>query len=168
VYAIASLLVKNGFAKLLGALINSKHGSQLQSESSASSASADPLLIVAVKRQLPNKDVVRLLVEKAQVDLNSRSRIGEEAYAAMDAPGFRYDVDVTQPRLNTALHECAKGFSWWQVRHCLPCLLSPGADPNLENEAGVTPHQMTQADYKETFMDDAEKLLDSPSPRSLA
>jgi hypothetical protein len=125
-------------------------------------------LIVAVKKQLPNKDVMRLLVKKAQVDLNSRSRIGEEAYAAVDAPGVCYDVDVTQPRLNTALHECAKGFNWWQVRHCLPYLLSYGADPNLENEAGVTPHQMTQADYKETFMDDAEELLDSTSLRSLA
>jgi hypothetical protein len=122
VYTIVGLLVKNGFAKLLGALINSKHGSQLRSETSASSTSADPLLIVAVKRQLPNKDVMRLLVEKAQVDLNSRSRIGEEAYAAVDAPGVRYDVDVTQPRLNTALYECAKGFNWWQVRHCLPYL----------------------------------------------
>ncbi|KAI8933457.1 hypothetical protein NX059_010071 [Plenodomus lindquistii] len=160
VHDIASLLAKNGFATLLEVLIDSKHGTQLRSENRTSSTSADPLLIVAVKRQLPNMDVVRLLVEKCQVDLNCRSRTGEDAYADVDAPGVCYDIDVTQPGLNTAIHECAKGFNWWQVKYCLPYLLSHGADSSLKNEAGFTPYQITQADYKETFMDDAERILE--------
>jgi hypothetical protein len=120
-------------------------------------------VIVAVKRQLPNMDNVRLLVERARVDINARSRTGEEAYSDVDAVGVCYNVDDKQPGLNTALHECAKGFNWWQVRHYLPYLLSHSVDPNMENEAGLTPYQITQADYKGTFMDDAEKLLRSTS-----
>lgn len=159
VFDIARLLVKNGFAKLLGVLLDSKYGAQVCAEASTSSSSADPLLIIAVKRQLPNIDVVRLLVERAQVDLNARSRTGEEAYADIDAPGVCYNHDVAEPGLNTALHECAKGFNWWQVKWCLPYLLHYGSDPHLENEAGETPYQLTQAEYKETFMDDAARLL---------
>jgi hypothetical protein len=166
VYNIARLLVKNGFAKLLRTLMDSKHGFQLRSGPSASPTSGDPLLIVTVKRQLPNMVVVRLLIERLQVDINYRSRTGEEAYAYVDAPGVCYDFDVSQPGLNTALHECAKGFNWWQVKCCLPYLLSRGADVNLENEAGLTPWQITQADYQETFMEDAEKLLRSTSQNS--
>jgi hypothetical protein len=161
VYDIARLLAKNGFAKLLESLVNSKHGALLRSQVDLCSTSADPLLIVAIKRQLPNMDVVRLLVEGADVDLNCRSRTGEGAHTDVDAPGVCYDVDVKQPGLNTSLHECAKGFNWWQVKYCLPYLLSHGADPSLENEAGLTPYQITQADYKETFMEDAEKFLRS-------
>ncbi|KAH6399837.1 hypothetical protein HBI60_081110 [Parastagonospora nodorum] len=166
VYDIARLLVRHGFAKLLRTIIDSKHGSQLRSEPSASPTSGDPLLIVAVKRQLPNMDVVRLLIEKLQVDINCRSRTGEEAYADVDAPGVCYDFDVRQPGLNTALYECAKGFNWWQVKCCLPYLLSRGADVNLENEAGLAPWQITQADYQETFMEDSEKLVRSTSQKS--
>lgn len=165
VYDIAKLFAKNGFAKLLGALLDSKYGTQLRSESSASSTPVDPLLIVAVKRQLPNMDVVRLLVEKAHVDLNARSRTGDEAYEDVDAPGVCYEIDVRQPGLNTVLHECAKGFNWWQVKYCLPYLLYNGADPQLENEACDTPYQLTQAVYKETFMDDAAKLLEFTSSK---
>jgi hypothetical protein len=65
VYDIVRLLAKNCFARLLKTLINSKHGIQLQSETSALSTSSDPLLVVGVKRQLPNTNVVRLLVERA-------------------------------------------------------------------------------------------------------
>jgi hypothetical protein len=156
---IARPLAGNGFAKLLETLIHSKYGDQIRSEINGPSTSADPLLIVAVKRQLPNMDVVRLLVEKAQMDINCISRTGEEAYEDVDGPGILYDFDVTQPGRNTALHECAKGYNWWQLKYCLPYLLSHGADTQLKNESGATAYELTQANYKETFMHDAARLL---------
>lgn len=156
---IARLLAKHGFANLLEVLIDSKYGEQLQSDASGPGTSVDPILLVAVKRQLPNMEVVRLLVEKAGLNINAVSRTGEEAYADVDGPGVCYYIDVIQPGQNTALHECAKGFNWWQVRECLPYLLSHGADPGLRNEAGATPSEITQSEYKETFMDDAARLL---------
>lgn len=70
VYDIVRLLAKHGFAKLLDTLIDSRHGIQLRSGTSTSSKSGDPLLIIAIKRQLPKMDVVCLLVEKLQVDIN--------------------------------------------------------------------------------------------------
>jgi hypothetical protein len=156
---IARLLASNGFAKLLETLIHSKYGDQIRSEINGPSTSADPLLIVAVKRQLPNMDVVHLLVEEAQMDINCISRTGEEAYEDVDGPGILYDFDIRQPGLNTALHECAKGYNWWQAKYCLPYLLSHGADTQLKNESGHTAYDITQADYKETFMDDTTRLL---------
>lgn len=105
---------------------------------------------------------VRLLVEKVQVDINARSRTEEETYEDPDLRGF----DCHEPGLDTALHLCAKGFNWWQVRYCLPYLLHHGAGPYIKNEAGATPYEITQADYKQTFMDDAAKLLEFTSRKS--
>jgi len=161
VYDIAKLLAKNGFARLLKTIIYHKHGFRIRLGPSPSSDPIDPLLIVAVQRKLPNIHVVRLLVEKGRVDVNSRSRTMDEVREDLEGPGDYWGDDLHQPGLNTALHECAKGFNWWQVAECLPYLLSRGADVNLENEAGLTPYRVTQADYQETFMDDARKLLES-------
>lgn len=81
----------------------------------------------------------------------------------MNVSGLCYEIDVRQPGLNTTLHECTKGFNWWQVKCCLPYLLAHGADVNLENEAGLTPYRVTRRGCGETFMEGAEKLLRATS-----
>lgn len=156
---IARLLARCGFAHLLETLINSKYGREVAADISGPSTSADPILVVAARRELPNMDVIRLLVEKGRVDVNAKSRTGEEAFADIDRPGMVFEDDAVQPGLNTALHEFSKGFHWWHVEQGIPYLLSLGADVEQRNEAGQTPLELADNMPKETFTEEASKAL---------
>lgn len=75
----------------------------------------EPFLLVAVKRELPNMDTVRLLVEKFAVDVN------ELHYTYPH--GDDYDSDNDDDRVTSkgfALHFIARGNSWWHVHQALP------------------------------------------------
>ncbi|KAJ4327890.1 hypothetical protein N0V84_001701 [Fusarium piperis] len=84
----------------------------------------EPFIIEAVRRQLPNMDVVRLLVEKFRVDVN------EMPYPPVLARGIAK---------SSALHLVAFGRAWWHVHQALPYLLEAGADINIRNSDGQTP-----------------------------
>ncbi|KAH7011276.1 putative ankyrin repeat protein [Ilyonectria destructans] len=74
-----------------------------------------PFLLEAVKRELPNMDVVRLLVE-------------------------RFGVPIHEPTLGySALHYVAQGKSWWHAHQALPYLLKAGADVQIRDGLGRTP-----------------------------
>ncbi|KAK8061578.1 ankyrin 2-3/unc44 [Apiospora phragmitis] len=115
--SVARLLAQHGFARLLEILIGSEYGSKIASIDSGetSSTSADPIFLVAARRELPNMEVIRLLVEKVKVNVNAKSRTGGEMSAA-NFYGLSLDEDdAVQTGLNTALHELAKGLHWWHV-----------------------------------------------------
>ncbi|RSM12008.1 hypothetical protein CDV31_006458 [Fusarium ambrosium] len=84
----------------------------------------EPFIMEAVRRQLPNMDVVRLLVEKFGVDVN------EMSYPPVSAR----DIEKS-----SALHLVAFGRAWWHVHQALPYLLKAGADINIRNSNGQTP-----------------------------
>ncbi|KAI8711761.1 NACHT domain-containing protein [Fusarium sp. LHS14.1] len=86
--------------------------------------SLEPFIKEAVRRQLPNMDVVQLLVEKFGVDVN------EMSYPPVSAR----DVEKS-----SALHLVAFGRAWWHVHQALPYLLKSGADINIRNSNGQTP-----------------------------
>ena len=78
-----------------------------------------PYLLTAVQSQLPNLEVIKLLVEKFAADVNkaNQSRSG--------LPG------------DSALHTVSHGTYWWHTE-AVSYLLSRGADPELRNERGQT------------------------------
>lgn len=84
------------------------------------------LLLIAVERGVPNMDVIRLLVEKFQVDVN------EYCFGAAE------NGKGVTPQ-HTALHEIAHGQHWWQVALAMPYLISKGADVNAKDHMGRTP-----------------------------
>jgi ankyrin repeat protein len=84
-----------------------------------------PLLVRAVRRELPNMDVVRLLVEKFGVDIN-------DMHCEQNPQRRLVPVD-------SALLHAAKGKHWWHIRLALPYLIHLGADPNIRTYEGLTP-----------------------------
>jgi ankyrin repeat protein len=85
-----------------------------------------PLIVAAIQRELPNMDILRLLVEKFKVDI-----------AEKDASG------------DCALFHVVRGNRWWHVHQALPYLLDTGVDINMRNEKGQTLlHMALQGDGK--------------------
>lgn len=88
-----------------------------------------PFLLEAVECELPNLDIVKLMIEKFHVDVNERTwgKLHTE-----DGNSLGYD--------NAALHSVAEGLHWWQVHQAMDYLLKvPRVDINLEIGSGLTP-----------------------------
>lgn len=109
-----------------------------------------PLLITACNRELPNMDVVRILVEKLGVNINLNCR--KESWAN----GKRESVLG-----NGVLHDLAEGATWWNVHQALPYLIRQGANLELRNDDGETPLHiaMDYERYKGVFYKEAVKIL---------
>lgn len=101
---------------------------------------SDPLLYVACCRELPNMDVVRLLVETCHVDVNSRTMtIDERAKSCTKMlPQGTGEGDDPVPGHETALHALARGYHWWGTALAIPYLIEHGADVAITNEWGET------------------------------
>ena len=89
----------------------------------------EPMLSTAIKRQAPNMDVVRLLVEKFDVDVNEHLYMGT----------YTDNTHYSMVQQGTVLHELAPGKHWWHAFLAIPYLLSRKADTNARNNAGQTP-----------------------------
>lgn len=89
--------------------------------------SITPYLLTAVQRQLPNLEVVKILVEKfgADVNLQPLTIVYQGGGGYVHLPGA------------TALHVVSCGTHWWRTE-AVKYLLSKGADPELRNEKGQT------------------------------
>ncbi|KAK8140015.1 ankyrin repeat-containing domain protein [Apiospora sp. TS-2023a] len=158
----ARQLAQHGFAQLLETMLDSPfYGpkifetcshAQHEPEFGRAGDSADPILLVAARRELPNMEVMRLLVEETDaqgrgMNLNAKGRTGQSFFdKEIDYPGMYWsDDDIVEPGKNTALHEFAKGRHWWHVAQGIPYLLAVGADPSQRNEAKQTPLEMAEA-----------------------
>ncbi|KXJ84865.1 hypothetical protein Micbo1qcDRAFT_226147, partial [Microdochium bolleyi] len=83
----------------------------------------EPLLITACRRETPDMDVVRLLVEKFDVDVNALGAGGKQ-------DNWPYNSGP-RPTGNSALHVLATGGHWWQAALGLPYLLTHGAHVDI-------------------------------------
>jgi ankyrin repeat protein len=113
--------------------------------------SHDPLLLKALQRELPNMEVVRLLVEKFHVDINEYSY--ERAWA---------DGKYMGSPCETAIHYLAQGTRWWHVALAIPYLIAKRANINAKNAAGCTPLHIAlggTAHYVGPFHKDAARML---------
>ncbi|KAJ5145345.1 hypothetical protein N7448_002737 [Penicillium atrosanguineum] len=111
---------------------------------------AEPLLITACQREMPNMEVVRILVEKMGININLNCR--KESWAN----GKKESVLG-----NGVLHGLAEGVTWWNVHQALPYLIRKGANLELRNEDGETPLHIA-LDYegrKGVFYKEAAKIL---------
>ncbi|CAH0050929.1 unnamed protein product [Clonostachys solani] len=145
-----SVLVTNGYSSLFEKVGESVAASVLQSglwhaygdntkpglwfaakdfsESRARGSNPEPLIIAAVRRELPNMVILQLLVEKFSVNIN------EGHYSKEDINGKDKFV-VT----DSALHCLAQKTAWWHTQQALPYLIRAGADLNIRNYKGQTP-----------------------------
>jgi ankyrin repeat protein len=76
----------------------------------------ESLLMVACRRSTPNMEMIRILVEKKEVDINAQG-----------------------PNGITALHILAVGRYWWQYALAIPYLVSNGASLEARDIDGCTP-----------------------------
>jgi ankyrin repeat protein len=111
----------------------------------------EPLLQIAATRNLPNMEMITLLVEKFGVDINEihfTERYMEGGYRAV-------------PESST-LHQLSRGHAWWHIRYAIPYLLQAGADLHSRNYLDQTPlHLALRGDgnYPGPFNKEAAKLL---------
>lgn len=110
-----------------------------------------PFLLEAVRRDLPNMEVVRLLVEKFGVDINELQYTYEyedRGYKAIPS--------------DSALHSVAAGESWWHVHQALPYLIKAGADISVRDYNGQTPLHVAlhrRSDHPGPFHKEAARIL---------
>ena len=133
-------LARWGYARLLTSIGNLE--AELRLENSESSKQwesyrdgsvsdpneeSTPILIAACERELPNMEVVKILVEQHEVNIDARSNV------RVYRDGYHMVLG------GSALHHLACGTQWWHVAQALPYLLNVGADPETRNEDGCTP-----------------------------
>ncbi|KAL1904974.1 hypothetical protein Sste5344_009330 [Sporothrix stenoceras] len=101
---------------------------------------SDPLLYLACCRELPNMDVIRLLVETCHADVNGRTMtIAERAKARIRMlPEGTIEEEDPVPGHETPLFALARGYHWWGTALAIPYLITHGADVTAKNEWGQT------------------------------
>ncbi|KAJ5674215.1 hypothetical protein N7462_009654 [Penicillium macrosclerotiorum] len=128
------MLARWGFVDLLGRLCTREAAVQLDGVDWTTNPNEDdlqcsiPLVMSACERQLPNMEVLKLVVEEFGVNVNAKrtQRI------------FR-DRGHFPSICNGVLHDLAAGKFWWHVDKALPYLIQMGADINIRNRNGQTP-----------------------------
>lgn len=97
-----------------------------------------PILHRACQRRSPNLKMLKLLVEKCNVDVNARSREHQYRYSSYGSEYGDFE--------STALHWLASADSFWQLDG-IRYLIEKGADINVANEKGQTPLYIAAAGY---------------------
>ncbi|KXJ88131.1 ankyrin repeat-containing domain protein [Microdochium bolleyi] len=115
----------NGTKTLLQYLAAGGHAALLAKETQACTdylgGEIEPLLVTACRRELPNMEVVRLLVEQFGVDINAVGGGGDPR----GSTSGKANIGAS------ALHVLATGGHWWQISQGLPYLLSRGAKVDI-------------------------------------
>lgn len=122
---ILQQLVKGGYASLLEKVANSTTIAALNNRERVRAidgyqGDAMPLLITACRREIPNMEVLRILVEHFGVDVNEG--LSENSW----------QLSHCREEIASPLHALAMGGHWWQVSLAMPYLIAHGADVNLK------------------------------------
>ncbi|KAJ5368057.1 uncharacterized protein N7496_007817 [Penicillium cataractarum] len=96
-----------------------------------------PSLLAAAQRDLPNLEVIKVMVETFHADVNVQF---QEDMGVI--PKVYYQSTMAQRRQfkpgYTVLHYLAQGIHWWHEK-AIEYLLQHGADPNARDAQGKTP-----------------------------
>ncbi|CBF75998.1 hypothetical protein AN3513.2 [Aspergillus nidulans FGSC A4] len=96
-----------------------------------------PYLFAAAQRELPNLDVIKVIVEKFHADVNLLFTNGLQMEPEVHFSS-KVDADRQFKPADTILHYLAQGGHWWH-QGAIKYLLEHGADPNARNKQGKTP-----------------------------
>jgi len=97
-----------------------------------------PILHTACQRRSPNLKMLKLLVQKCNIDINARSREHQHRYSSYESEYG--DLE------STGLHWLASADSFWQLEG-IQYLVEKGADINATNEKGQTPLYIAAVGY---------------------
>lgn len=135
--AIMTSLARWGFSELFGRIGSTMTGNWINGDPNLRGAKPTPYLLTAGQRNLPNLDVIQVMVEKFNADVNIRFDAD-----MVDKPKVYYQSTMTLDRHykpgDTILHQLAQGTHWW-YEGAIQYLLEHGADPNARNDQGKTP-----------------------------
>ncbi|KAJ5166248.1 uncharacterized protein N7482_005029 [Penicillium canariense] len=96
-----------------------------------------PSLLAAAQRELPNLEVIKVIIEQFHGDVNVQYQEGMRS-----TPRVYYQSKMAHQRQfkpgDTALHYLAQGEHWWHEK-AIVYLLEHGADPNARDAQGKTP-----------------------------
>ncbi|KAJ5355479.1 uncharacterized protein N7496_012691 [Penicillium cataractarum] len=130
-----NMLARWGFVEILDRLCTREIATQLDGVYWASNPDENdlhqcsiPLIMSACERQLPNMDVLKLIVEGFGVNVNSKR-----------TKRITRDKGYYPSTTTGVLHELAVGKFWWHVDKALPYLIKMGANINIQNRKGETP-----------------------------
>lgn len=112
-----------------------------------------PFLLEAVQRELPNLEMMRLLIEKFSVDINE-CRFSRRSIRIPS--GMLYNQQVP---IDSAVHYAARGNSWWHANQALPYLIEAGADINNRNYKEETPLHIALSNNVGPFAKHAARTL---------
>ncbi|EKV06601.1 Peptidase A2A, retrovirus, catalytic [Penicillium digitatum] len=136
--AIMASLARWGFSELFGRIGSTMTGNWINGgDTSLRGEKLTPYLLAAGQRDLPNLDVIQVIVEKFNADVNIRFEAD-----MVDKPKVYYQSTMALNRHykpgDTILHQLAQGTHWWH-EGAIRYLLEHGADPNTRNHQGKTP-----------------------------
>ncbi|KAJ5508213.1 hypothetical protein N7527_010356 [Penicillium freii] len=135
--AIMTSLARWGFSELFGRIGSTMTGDWINGDPNIQGKKPTPYLLTAGQRDLPNLDVIQVMVEEFNVDVNIRFEAD-----MVDKPKVYYQSTMALERHykpgDTILHQLAQGTHWW-YEGAIQYLLEHGADPNARNDQGKTP-----------------------------
>ncbi|OGE50158.1 hypothetical protein PENARI_c018G04962 [Penicillium arizonense] len=132
-------LARWGYAELFERIGSLIPGNDWINSGKANVLGEEPIrhLLAAGMRHLPNLEVIKIMVEKFNVDVNVQFTSNMQL-----KPKVYYQSSMAQRRQykegDTILHHIAQGEHWWHVG-AIKYLLEHGADPNIRNSQGKTP-----------------------------
>ncbi|KAJ5776677.1 uncharacterized protein N7511_001688 [Penicillium nucicola] len=132
-------LARWGYAELFERIGSLIPGTDWINSGKANSYGEEPIrhLLAAGMRHLPNLEVIKIMVEKFNVDINAQFASNMKL-----KPKVYYQSSMAQQRQykegDTILHHLAQGEHWWH-EGAIKYLLEHGADPNIRNSQGKTP-----------------------------
>jgi ankyrin repeat protein len=135
---IMASLARWGFSELFGRIGNTMSGIWINGgDTNIWGKKLTPHLLMAAQRDLPNLDVIRVMVEKFNADVNIKFQAD-----MVHKPRVICQTKMTLERHykpgDTILHQLAHGTHWW-YGGAIRYLLEHGADPNAQNDQGKTP-----------------------------
>ncbi|KAJ5467810.1 hypothetical protein N7475_005562 [Penicillium sp. IBT 31633x] len=136
--SIMTSLARWGFSELFARIGQAMPGTWINGgEANYRGQIMTPYLLTAGQRDLPNLDVIQVMVEKFNADVNIRYQAD-----MVDTPKVYYQSKMALSRRykpgDTILHQLAQGTHWW-YEPAIQYLLQHGADPNARNAQGKTP-----------------------------
>jgi ankyrin repeat protein len=139
--SVLHTLVRHGHASILARVCNLDMANKLEDATwceqqevaaNAPRGSIKPLLFSAILSDVPNMDVIRVLVLNIGVNVNAQTRHMKSTRQVPDVP-YAYVKD------EGVLHRILRSSTWWQEAQALPFFVSHCANLEMRDRLGRTP-----------------------------